>query len=81
MGKDKPRKLTRCGGCYYWRPIADGNRASMKVCHYCIDTSVPRGIPARECYKHEGTPYRPEKHIFRRRSAAIYIRGDEYAEL
>lgn len=52
-------KRCRCTGCYYWRPIVDSNTASMHVCHYCYDTGIPRGIPASECYRHEGTPYRP----------------------
>lgn len=34
-----------CAGCIYRRGI--GSRGDRyKVCHYCIDTGMPRGCPA-----------------------------------
>ena len=37
-----------CAGCIYRRGI--GSRGDRyKVCHYCIDTGMPRGCPAAKC--------------------------------
>ena len=43
------RKLTRCIGCAYWRPLSRQTNG-IRVCHYCLDTGQPRGVPAKECY-------------------------------
>ena len=37
-----------CAGCIYRRGI--GSRGDRyKVCHYCIDTGMPRGCPEEKC--------------------------------
>lgn len=37
-----------CAGCIYRRGI--GSRGDRyKVCHFCIDTGMPRGCPAAKC--------------------------------
>lgn len=47
--------LCECKGCYYWRQMCP----PYNGCHYRLDTFKIRGIPPIECYKHEGTPYKP----------------------
>ena len=48
-----------CPGCAYWRLFY----ASMKACHYTIDTGKVRPMPAAECYGREGTPYKPKVQL------------------
>lgn len=61
---EKRRKIEpgaiECRGCEYWRAIGHGKQC-IRACHYCIETGNLRGMPAAECYKHEGTPYKPKK--------------------
>lgn len=54
---DKQAYHGNCEGCIYWRNFYSGTYA----CHYLIDTGNLRGMDAAECYRHEGTPYTPEK--------------------
>ncbi len=50
-------EVTECVGCEYWQPL--NSPGGVKACHYCIITGNVRGIPAADCYKHEGTAYKP----------------------
>ena len=50
-------EVTECVGCEYWQPL--NSPGGVKACHYCIITGNVRGIPAADCYKHEGTAYTP----------------------
>lgn len=52
-------EVVRCTGCVYYRLFSWGGYNGLKACHYMLDTGIPRGIPARACYKHRGTPYSP----------------------
>lgn len=36
----------KCRGCKYWRRMYVNHNG----CHYSIDTGIPRGISAEECY-------------------------------
>lgn len=66
---EKRRKIepgaVECRGCEYWRPMGNSSKC-MHACHYCIETGNLRDMPAAECYKHEGTPYKPKKRGVRR---------------
>ena len=44
---------------YHVRQAAERGEVVRCTCHYMLDTGIPRGIPARACYKHRGTPYSP----------------------
>ena len=50
-------EVTECVGCEYRQPL--NSQGGVKACHYCIITGNVRGIPAADCYKHEGTAYKP----------------------
>lgn len=50
--KAKPKPV-KCVGCRYYRFLSGVDYA----CHYAIDTGKLRKIPAKDCYKHDGTPY------------------------
>ena len=52
-------EVVRCTGCVYYRLFSLGGYNGLKTCHHMADTGIPRGIPARACYKHRGTPYSP----------------------
>lgn len=62
-------KVVECRGCYYWRTMGNSSKC-MHACHYCLETGNPRGMPAAECYKHEGTPYKPKKRGVKRDKGA-----------
>ena len=49
--------LCECKGCYYWRQMWVG----LNGCHYRLETLKLREIPPIDCYKHEGTPYKPKR--------------------
>jgi hypothetical protein len=51
------RRWVECKGCEYYRNIPG---TSYTFCHYCVDTGILRGIHPRDCYLHEGTPYKPK---------------------
>lgn len=56
--QQKPKsEVVNCKGCFYWRNMYVGANA----CHYPIETNQLRPMPAADCYKHDGTPYRPKK--------------------
>lgn len=61
----KRNEVVECRGCEYWRTMGNSSKC-MHACHYCLETGNPRGMPAAECYKHEGTPYKPKKRGVRR---------------
>lgn len=46
--------VVRCAGCYYWRLLPFCGMA----CHYPIDEQKLRPCKPKDCYMHEGTPYR-----------------------
>lgn len=55
---ERPKsEVVNCKGCYYWRYMHGGTNA----CYYAIDTEKLRHMPAADCYKHDGTPYRPKR--------------------
>ena len=55
-------EIIRCVGCIHYRPLVGGERStSVHACHYILDTGEPRGIKAKDCYKHEGTRYAPKE--------------------
>lgn len=45
-----------CPGCVYCQKLY----GSTYACHYTVETGQLRQMPASECYKHKGTPYKPE---------------------
>lgn len=47
--------ICKCIGCYYWRRLG----STCMACHYPIDTGELRPMWPKDCYQHEGTPYRP----------------------
>lgn len=49
--------FNRCEGCVYFRSMPQ--YGDERCCHYMLVTGIPRGVPPRLCYRHEGTPYRP----------------------
>ncbi len=53
---DVPKERSGCPGCIYYRLFYAGEYA----CHYTINTDKLRPMPAKDCYRHEGTPYTPE---------------------
>ena len=61
----KRNEVIECRGYEYWRTMGNSSKC-MHACHYCIETGNLRGMPAAECYKHEGTPYKPKKRGVRR---------------
>lgn len=50
-------KITKCKGCKWWKILSAGH---LYACHYAILTGKLRKIPAKECYRHAGTPYEKE---------------------
>lgn len=38
-----------CNQCAYYRRISTLNKMSMKVCHYLLDTGIPRPCPPDGC--------------------------------
>lgn len=56
--RGKNKTYIKCVGCAYYRLFY----GSIKACHYTLDTGKLKTIPAIECYKHEGTPYKPVKN-------------------
>ena len=38
-----------CKGCIYRRPVSESATASRTVCHYLLDTYIPRPCPADKC--------------------------------
>lgn len=53
----------KCKGCEYRRPISPAGRKHIYACHYCLDTGVPRLVPADDCYANK-VHYRPKKNSF-----------------
>lgn len=49
-------EVVNCKGCIHWKRMG----LSGYACHYGIDTPFCRNIAPKDCYKHEGTPYRPK---------------------
>lgn len=49
-------KVVKCTDCIYYRRLG----VFGKACHYQIDTNRLRLMPASECYKKKGTPYKPK---------------------
>lgn len=41
-----------CRGCKYNR-AKNSNIYAEKICHYCLDTGIPRGCPASDCTRKE----------------------------
>lgn len=39
----------RCIGCGHRRPVAGNWKDSYHICHYILDTGMPRGCPVEEC--------------------------------
>lgn len=59
ISQDTKRKVVKCTGCYYWRSLSNGG-GTVHACHYAIYTGKLRTpLKAADCYKHEGTPYKP----------------------
>lgn len=58
---DRKNGITTCTGCYWYRPAAAVPGMYM-MCHYAHDTGELRSIRPADCYKHEGTPYRPGRY-------------------
>lgn len=55
---ENERKSQQCFGCIYWKYDRGIN---WYFCHYAFDTGSLRGMPQKDCYKHENTPYTPKK--------------------
>lgn len=57
--------METCKGCEYRRPLNPSKPDGIKVCHYCIDTGLPRAMTAKECYSK-----RPHSHFMPKRGFA-----------
>lgn len=66
------KQKVKCVGCAYWRYFTSGTGGGMKACHYLLDTHIPRGVPAAECYAGgDGSKFEEDKRDKKRIITAV----------